>query len=442
MHSNSPATLDYAPAAGEAVVSDGAGGQPRGFNWPLILLLTCIAGLNYCDRLALTAVYPLLRTDLQLDDVWIGWIGASFLLSYAVGSPFSGLIADRTRRTRVVLISLVAWSLVTLATGLAKDATQLVVMRFLLGLAECAYLPAAVGLLADHHGPRHRGRAIAIHTAGLGIGALAGSTLAGFIGQHWGWRLAFVILGAAGIVLAGVAVFGLRGKDLPTARESMPGAPGGALDSALDKGPWPTTIPSYWIILLQGMVAAIAVWLFLNWLPLYLTEHFGMSLAGAGFFGALLLDIPPLVGVLTGGTVSDIVARGGIARRMAVQTVCYSGAAALLLAFTSHATFAVIAASVVGFAFLRAMAASNELPLMCDLIAPRRRSFAMGLMNCANTVAGASGILAAGYLKKDFGLTTIFRGASVVILTSALLTALGFFVVLPRDLRRRGLTSR
>src|SRR6185312_12604628 len=87
------------------------------FDWPLIALLTSIAALNYCDRMAMAAVFPLLRSDLHVTDVGLGAIGSAFLWTYALGSPLVGFLADRQSRTRMVLLSLISWSLITFATG-------------------------------------------------------------------------------------------------------------------------------------------------------------------------------------------------------------------------------------------------------------------------------------------------------------------------------------
>lgn len=410
-------------------------GQGRSFDWPLIALLTSIAALNYCDRMAMAAVFSLLRTDLGVSDVGLGAIGSAFLWTYAIGSPFVGWLADRRSRTRMVLLSLFAWSLVTVATGLTHSVNQLLVMRLLLGLAECAYIPAAVGLLADHHGPRHRGRAISLHTAGLGIGAVVGTTAAGYLGEHYGWRSTFIILGGAGIVLGVIAAVVLRGKDVPTvsARESAAGTAGetgGSLGAIL-------RIPSYWVLLVQSMIVSLGIWLFLNWLPLYFKDTFALSLAGAGFFGAALLEFPGLFGVVTGGQISDSVARRGRANRMLVQSVCYFVGGVLLLTFTTRAAFALVAAAVFAFSFLRSLASANESPLLCDLLAPRQRSTAIGLMNSANTFAGGVGVLGAGVLKQNYSLASIFGGVSVLVFGAAVITAAGYYFLLPRDLRLR-----
>jgi predicted MFS family arabinose efflux permease len=430
MHAVSPA-LEYVPVD--------AAGERRGFQWPLILLLGAIATLNYCDRMALTGVYPLIKADLHVDDVWVGWIGSAFLWTYAIGSPFSGWIADRWSRPRVILCSLLAWSVITLAAGLARTANQLLMLRYLLGLAECAYIPAAVGLLADYHEPRHRGRAIAIHTTGLNVGAMAGATLSGFIGERFGWRAPFVILGAMGIALTVIAALGLRGKD---ARQKHAGAPPADAHKspADDARPLLSSfaIPSYWFVVAEGMLIAAAVWTFFNWLSLYFREQFGMGLAGAGFYGSAINDIPAVVGILAGGVVTDMVAKRSGAGRMLVQSICYGVSACLLLTFTHGVTLAWSTVAVAGFGLLRAIASTSEHPLACDLIPARHRSLAVSIMNSANTAAGAGGVLLAGYLKRDLGLTAVFRGTSIVVFAAAVVTLIGFLLFLPRDLRRRG----
>jgi predicted MFS family arabinose efflux permease len=406
----------------------------RSFDWPLIAVLTTIAALNYCDRMAMAAVFPLLRTDLGVSDVGLGAIGSAFLWTYALGSPFAGWLADRRSRTRMVLLSVLGWSLVTMATGLTYSVNQLMAMRLLLGFAECAYLPAAVGLLADHHGPRHRGRAISLHTAGLGIGAVIGTTAAGYLGQHYGWRSTFLILGGVGVILAGVAAVVLRGKDVPSVPADGPAFEGARAHSSLRTV---LRIPSYWVLLVQSMIVSLGIWLFLNWLPLYFRDTFSLSLVGAGFFGAALLEFPGLFGVVVGGQISDFVARRKSVNRMLVQSICYFIGGALLLTFTTRAAFALVASAVFVFSFLRSLASANEGPLLCDLLAPRQRSTAIGLMNSANTFAGGIGVLGAGVLKQNYSLATIFGSVSILVFGAAALTGVGYYFLLPRDLRLR-----
>jgi len=410
--------------------------RPEPFRWPLIALLTCVAAVNYGDRMAISAVYPLLRADLGVSDAWLGALGSAFLWSYAAGSPVAGWIADRVPRSGVILVSLVAWSVVTLATGLVRDANELLATRLLLGLTECAYLPAAVGLLADHHGPGRRGLAIGFHTAGLGLGTVAGATAAGYLGERHGWRSTFVLLGIIGLVLAFIAFFVLRGKDLSSATDADGAAPGRAIAEEAEALPGRNFLlrPGYWVLLSQSMVVSVGVWMFLNWLPLYLTEAFRMSLTVAGFLGTMLIQLPGMIGVIVGGYLSDLIARRGLARRMLFQSVCYFLGAPLLLAFAWAPALPLVAGIMIGFSLLRALAGANENPLLCDLLSRRQRSTAIGLWNTANCTAGGIGVISAGFLKREYGLGGIFAGASGLVLISGIITAAGYLFVLPRNL--------
>jgi predicted MFS family arabinose efflux permease len=411
--------------AAEQVQANDAGARP---DWRLIALLTSVAALNYCDRTALSAVLPLIRADLHVSDVWLGALGSAFLWAYALGSPLAGWLADRTSRAVIVILSLTAWSIVTLATGLVRDANQLLFTRVLLGLAECAYLPAAVGLLADRHQPQTRGTAMGFHTAGLSFGTIAGATLAGYLGERFGWRSTFLLLGGLGVVMAIMSAFQLRGKDVPVVQSEIRDESGSVRELF--------AVPSYWILLAQSMVVSIGIWLFMNWLPLYFKETFGMGLAAAGFSGTALLQAPGIAGVVLGGYASDAIARRDSSKRMLLQSTCYFVGGPLLLSFVGKPALAIVCAAVFGFSLLRSVAVANENPLLCDLLAPRLRSTAIAWMNTANCLAGGIGVFAAGYFKQDYGLDAVFAAISGIVVVAALITMVGYRFLLRADLRR------
>jgi len=143
--------------------------------WVTALLLAIVACLNYADRTAISSVFPLLRSDLGVSDLQLAAIGSFFLWSYAIGSSAAGLLADRLSRSRIIVTTLVAWSLVTICTGLSRNITELLITRVLLGIAECCYLPAAIALIGSHHPPSTRGTALGIHLFGLNLGLIVGA---------------------------------------------------------------------------------------------------------------------------------------------------------------------------------------------------------------------------------------------------------------------------
>ena len=162
------------------------------YKWLLVLALFFVSTLNYADRTAITALYTLLKTDLGFTDVGLGGLGSMFLWTYAFSSPFSGFLGDRVRRGRLVLWSLAGWSLVTLLTGLAATQWQLLGMRGALGLVEAMYLPAAMALVAEYHGPETRGTALALMALGNYMGMAGGGAVAGYFGEHYGWRVPLI----------------------------------------------------------------------------------------------------------------------------------------------------------------------------------------------------------------------------------------------------------
>jgi MFS transporter, Spinster family, sphingosine-1-phosphate transporter len=380
--------------------------------WKTVLLLACAAALNYADRTSLSAVFPLLQAELKLSDLQLAGIGTLFLWSYALGSPGAGFLTDRLPRNRVVAWSLLAWSLVTIVTGLARTANELLATRVVLGLAECFYLPAAVALIADHHPSASRGRALAVHLCGLNAGLVGGGALAGYLGEEYGWRIGLYFLGGVGILLSGVCFLWLKESPRGDSPKPAPAPIGPQLRGLLRQR-------GYVFLALQGMLISVGTWMFFNWMPLYFRESFGLSLALAGFSGTAVLQLSAVGGALVGGTLSDRAARRSADGRFRMMTVCYLLCAPCLLVFLSGGGMAVISTAVVLFSFLRAVATANETPAMCELIDTRDRSTAQSLMNMLNTIAGGTGVFIAGYLKADWGLSGVFAGVALLVVIAA-----------------------
>ncbi len=379
--------------------------------WQTVLILACAAGINYADRTSLSVVYPLLQADLHLSDLQLAAIGTLFLWSYAIGSLGAGIIADRLPRNRVILWSLIAWSLVTVSSGFARNANELLATRVLLGLAECFYLPAAIALIADHHPVESRGRALSLHMCGLYVGLVGGGALSGYLGESYGWRYGLFVLGAAGLVLGLICHFFLREVPREQARSG-----GSVLGLLKNRG--------YLLIAGQAMLIAVGTWMFFNWMPLYFRETYGLSLTMAGLSGTALLQLSAVAGYSAGGVLSDRAALKSSAGRLKLMSLCYLLCAPCLLVFLTGRGMLVVGCGVVAFFFLRSVAASNETAALCDLIDARDRATAQSLMNTLNTLTGGAGVFAAGYLKADWGLSGVFAGAGLLVVMAAVLVRL------------------
>ncbi|MBI5770516.1 MAG: MFS transporter [Verrucomicrobia bacterium] len=391
--------------------------------WRVAAVLACAAALNYADRAAMSSVFAPLRAALALNDVQIGLLGSVFLWSYALGSPVAGIIADRWPRHRVIIVSLSLWSAVTVLTGAANSLMLLVAARCALGLAESLYLPAATALLAAHHGPETRGRAMSLHSVGLNFGVVLGGAFAGYLADHFGWRAGFWVLGGAGLVLAGLAPRWLAPapeKCHPLGDSSARGPATGRRAEVWAAWRYLLRVPSYHVLLAKAMLAGVGIWIFLNWLPLYFREAFDMTLGKAGFAGTFMLQISTVLGIAAGGWISDRAAARGTRHRMLVQGLSYLAAAPFLLLFLTRPGFVAVAVAVSVFSFFRGVGQANENPTLCEIMPARFRSTAIGVMNTCATAAGGCGVLLAGVLKKSFGLNAVFAGISVLFVIAGL----------------------
>lgn len=400
--------------------------EPR---WRAVWFLMLAAGLNFGDRSAMSAVLSVVKEDFALTDVRVSLIGTIFLWSYALGSLFAGSVSDRLSRSKVVIWSLVAWSVVTGLVGLARGYPMLLALRVGLGLSECLFLPAAIALIATYHPGPTRARAMSFITVGTNTGMVIGGSLAGYFADHHGWRSGFWVLGLAGIALAFFSRWMLPATpvhvEVPKQRANW-----------IDAFKYVVRVRSYWVLVGESMLSGLGMWIFFTWLPTYFRETYGMSLRDAGFAGTFMLQVSVVLGVVVGGWISDRVAGDAPHRRMLLYGCFYIVGAPCLLLFLGKPSFMVVAVGISVFSFMRGLAQSNDHPTQCEIVPPQFRATGLGIMNAVATAMGGCGVLLAGYFKAHFGLGAIFATISVCFLAAAALLLTGYRFLLREDIAR------
>jgi predicted MFS family arabinose efflux permease len=400
--------------------------EPR---WRVVWFLTLAAALNFGDRSAMSAVLSAVKSDFGASDVMLGLIGSVFLWSYALGSPLAGNLGDRVSRTKLIVGSLAAWSVVTALVGLATGYPMLLVLRIGLGFSECLFLPSALALIASYHATETRARAMSFVQIGANAGMVIGGSTAGFFADHYGWRSGFLVLGGIGVGLAMISRVMVPAAGPQTEVVKQRARFGEAVRYVL-------RVPTYWVLLTESVFSGLGMWVFFSWLPLYFRETYEMSLTQAGFAGTFMLQISVVLGVLTGGWISDRVSANAPHRRMLLYGTFYLIGAPFLLFFLGRPSFAVVAVAISAFSFLRGLASSNDNPTQCEVVPPQFRSTGVGIMNSVATAAGGCGVLLAGFLKREVGLAGIFAGISGCFLIAGVVLLLGYRFLIRRDIAR------
>jgi MFS transporter, ACS family, hexuronate transporter len=287
--------------------------------WWICALLFVATTINYIDRNALSVLktslqQPLEAGGLALTDADYGWITFAFTAAYAAFPPLIGTAIDRFGVKRSLAVALVLWSLASAAHGLVATVMGLVIVRFLLGMAEAAHFPAAIKAVAMWFPQQERALATGLFNSGTALGIIA-SPVTVWLALTFGWQSAFIAIGAAGLLWL---VFWQRGFHAPerhpqlSARELAHIRAGQPPASEALRLPW-TALLRYreiWPFLTAKLLTDPVWWFFLFWLPSYLERERGQNpLKSAGLVAVIYLGSS--VGSIFGGWLSGHLAQRG-----------------------------------------------------------------------------------------------------------------------------------
>jgi predicted MFS family arabinose efflux permease len=183
-----------------AAVADALATRRRGAT---LALLTAAYFFSYMDRQILAILQELIKDDLKLSDTQLGLLaGFAFAIFYAtLGLPVARL-ADRSNRVTIIATALTMWSIMTAVCGLAQNFWQLLLARIGVGIGEAGSSPPSHSIIADLYPPEKRAGAMGIYSLGVVLGAGLGTTIGGVVANAFGWRVAMLVVGLPGVLLA------------------------------------------------------------------------------------------------------------------------------------------------------------------------------------------------------------------------------------------------
>lgn len=251
----------------------------QGVAWYVLILMCLVYTLSITDRYMITQVLEPIRLELNLSDAGVGLLtGPSLAFFYVIlGFPISWLI-DRSNRRNIIAASIIAWSAMTLFTGLSRNYWQLLISRIGIGVGEAGGTPGANSIISDYFAAARRPMALTVFSLGAPIGAYFASDTTGAIADLHGWRAPFLWLGAPGVLVGLLIYF--------TVREPRRGQ----LDAVLvDKKPsfmdtmrYLRTQRSAIHVMVASALTALWGWGLMYWTPAFLMRTYGLTSGEAG----------------------------------------------------------------------------------------------------------------------------------------------------------------
>ena len=400
--------MNRAPARGPDVSA---------YAWLVFALTFGLLISDYMARQVLSAVFPLLKADWHLSDGQLGLLSGIVAVTVGVLTCPVSLLADRIGRVKSIAAMAILWSLATLLCGLAATYNQMLASRVLVGVGEAAYGSVGIAVIISVFPERLRSTLTGAFMAGGLAGQVLGVAVGGAVAATHGWRMAFMVIGGAGLLLAVLYPLAVRESRLQSEAESERTQvklsklgtlfSGRALKCAY--------VGSGLQLFVAGALPA--------WLPTYFVRYYDLPLKQATSLAALFLALGG-AGMIVCGMISDKFVRETYQRAFLSAFFCLGCAGALTVAFTLGAGPAQLALLGVGM-FLAAASAGPSGAIVAALTPAALHGTAFAVLTLANNAFGlAPGPIVTGWVADRLGLL----GALQLLPFASLAAALVFIV--------------
>ena len=403
------------------------------YKWTALALLWVACFLQQGMRQIFPPLAGAIGADFALNAKSLGTVMLTFTFVYALAVPFSGMAGDFLSRKKIVIFSLAVFSAGVMAAGWADGLVSIAALYGALnGFGQSFFYPAATSLVQQLHSDR-KATALSILQLALYSGIILMSFASGKLLDVCGsWRVPFKAFGAAGLVWAAALVFLLRDTK-PVAAAAGVGA--SVKPSAKEAILAVVKKPSA-LLLAGGLSMQIFVDVgFKMWGPKFLEDAFpGMAHATYALNAVLWHYLGAFAGVMLGSRIADrfVRSRHGIRMEMNILGLVLGAPFIVWMGFAGSFTAACVAMGL--FGFFRGVYDSNQFASIFDVIAPRYRASAMGVMLSIAFLIGATASFVLGWARDAFGdMRVAFAALSGFFIVGAGLIALARVKFLERD---------
>lgn len=414
----------------------------KGLRWWVITLIALATVINYIDRQSLNVLWPQMSAELYPDEsvdyrkqIYAS-ISVIFMFSYAFGQAIFGRIFDWVGTRVGFAISIGAWSIATALHAVAKGFTSFAIFRSLLGISEAGNWPGAAKGNAEWFPSNERAFAQGIFNSGAAIGGIVAIPVIAYLSIHFSWQMIFIFVGLLGFLWLIPWLYLVKSPPqshpMITDEEReyiLTGQKNHDIDGdgVFDEGYNPDTKEMLtrresWGVIIASAAIDPIWWLFVFWIPYYLSEVYGMDVKGIGIYGWV-----PYVGAMLGAWFGGILAQDRLkagwsvnkTRKAVISLGCLLMLPALLALSNPGSPFnAVLIMAVILFGFQTAIGNIQTLP--SDFFGSKSVGTLSGYAGMAAKLSGAGLISLIPWLTQGGNYSPAFViGAALVFIVLA-----------------------
>ena len=263
-----------------------------------LVLLTALNFVNYIDRYILPGVQEQIKGEFRLTDEQIGSLTLWFMLAYMLTAPITGLLGDRFPRKPMIVIAALFWSGINFFTATVHSYDSLNIRHAALGVGEASFGIFAPALLADFYPEDQRNRVLTIFNVAIPVGAALGYIIGGTVGEHFGWRMSFIVSAIPGVIIALLIAFLMKEPARGASQQDKAKLEKGTVLSLLKNKAYLASILGYAAVTFS--LGGIS-W----WMPSFLQRVDGRSQSSAAFLMGAITVVTGLGGTITGGIIAQ-----------------------------------------------------------------------------------------------------------------------------------------
>jgi MFS family permease len=314
-----------------------------------LVMLTAIYSLNFLDRTVITILIDPIKRDYHLSDAVMGFIsGFGFVIFYSILAAPVARWADRGNRRSIITWGLVLWSGMTALAGVARNAFQLTLSRFGVGVGEAAGTAPSASMISDLFPGDKRSTAMSVYQLGPVIGGFLGAFVGGWVNHYYGWHDAFLVSGIPGLLVA--LLFRFTVKEPQRGRSEAKKVSTGQ-QNLRDTMRFMLHQRCYMLLLIGFCFTTFTQFGFGTWAAPFLGRIHHLNTKQIGTYIGTIRSATGLVGTLAGGYLSDWAGRRDVRWRIYVSGICSILAlpGVLLFSFSHNLSLCLLGLGIVSF---------------------------------------------------------------------------------------------